>query len=319
MSSVSNTPVMPVEVVVTPVVVAKKVKAPTLSAKYSRFMAFGNWFLSQQSELVSEELLVELNRKLMIFASIEEQTAFYEDFLSQLTATNKTIRKMVAVSKKPVKAPKAPRAKKSKAALPQDGLVAQLIADANGPDVEPVAEATPAASAEKKPKAPRAKKVKAPVVPADEGAPAEGAPVVEAPVAEKKQKAPRAKKVKSTEPVVASATEPTPELVAEPVVASDTEPTAELVVESVEKTKKSKKTDKAEKTDKADKPKKTKKTKAEPVAAVDESVEEDINARIVCIEEKDYLIDNENNLYGVEPPHSQVGTYNEETGKAALF
>jgi hypothetical protein len=313
---------MPVEVVVAPVVVAKKVKAPTLSAKYSRFMAFGNWFLSQQSELVSEELLVELNRKLMIFASIEEQTAFYEDFLSQLTATNKTIRKMVAVSKKPVKAPKAPRAKKSKAALPQDGLVAQLIADANGPDVEPVAEATPAASAEKKPKAPRAKKVKAPVVPADEGAPAEGAPVVEAPVAEKKQKAPRAKKVKTTEPVVASATEPTAELVAEPVVASATEPTAELVVEPVEKTKKSKKTDKAEKADKADKadkPKKTKKTKAEPVAAVDESVEEDINARIVCIEEKDYLIDNENNLYGVEPPHSQVGTYNEETGKAALF
>ena len=311
---------MPVEVVVAPVVAAKKVKAPTLSAKYSRFMAFGNWFLSQQSELVSEELLVELNRKLMIFASIEEQTAFYEDFLSQLTATNKTIRKMVAVSKKPVKAPKAPRAKKSKAALPQDGLVAQLIADANGPDVEPVAEATPAA-AEKKPKAPRAKKVKAPVVPADEGAPAaEGAPVVAAPVAEKKPKAPRAKKVKPTEPVVASATEPTPELVAEPVVASATEPTAELVaepvVESVEKTKKSKKT---EKTDKADKPKKTKKTKAEPVAAVDESVEEDINARIVCIEEKDYLIDNENNLYGVEPPHSQVGTYNEETGKAALF
>jgi len=310
---------MSVEVVVAPVVVAKKVKAPTLSAKYSRFMAFGNWFLSQQSELVSEELLVELNRKLMIFASIEEQTAFYEDFLSQLTATNKTIRKMVAVSKKPVKPPKAPRAKKSKAALPQDGLVAQLIADANGPDVEPIAEATPAASADKKPKAPRAKKVKAPVVPADEGAPAEGAPVVEAPVAEKKQKAPRAKKVKTTEPVVASATEPTAELVAEPVVASATEPTAELVVEPVEKTKKSKKTDKAEKADKADKPKKTKKTKAEPVAAVDESIEEDINARIVCIEEKDYLIDNENNLYGVEPPHSQVGTYNEETGKAALF
>jgi len=108
MSSESNT-------VVAPVVVEKKVKAPTLGAKHSRFMAFGHWFVSQQStELVSQEVREELYRKLMIFASLDEQTAFYEDFLSQVTATNKTIRKMVAASKKPAKAPKAPRAKKTK-------------------------------------------------------------------------------------------------------------------------------------------------------------------------------------------------------------
>jgi hypothetical protein len=308
MSSESNAPVMPVEVVVAPVVAAKKVKAPTLGAKYSRFMAFGHWFLSQQSaELVSEEARQELNRKLMIFASLEEQTAFYEGFLTQVTATNKTIRKMVAASKKPAKAPKAPRAKKSKAALPQDELVAQLIADANSPDAEPVIEAP---AAEKKPKAPRAKKVKAAVDP--------DAPVVEASAAEKKPKAPRVKKVKAAEPVVESAVAPTAELVAEPVVESAV---VEPVVEPVEKAKKSKKTaEKTEKTEKTEKAKKTKKTKAaEPVAPVDESAEEDIQTRVVTIEDNDYLIDNENNLYGIEPPHSQVGTCNPETCAITLF
>jgi hypothetical protein len=302
MSSESNT-------VVAPVVVEKKVKAPTLGAKYSRFMAFGHWFVSQQStELVSEEVRQELYRKMMVFASLEEQTAFYEGFLSEVTATNKTIRKMVAASKKPAKAPKAPRAKKTKAALPQDGLVAQLIADANSSEVEPVASEPIVAAAEKKPKAPRAKKVKAAAEPV---ASETGEPVV---VAEKKPKAPRAKKVKEpvAETVANTVLEPSPELVAEPVV--------ETVVETVvSESKKTKKTEKAEKPkkDSSDKPKKTKKTKAaEPVA--DESVEDDIDTRMVTIADKDYLIDNNNNVYDMEPPHGKIGTFNTETVELTL-
>jgi hypothetical protein len=316
MSSESNT------VVVAPVVVEKKVKAPTLGAKYSRFMAFGHWFVSQQStELVSEEVREELYRKMMIFASLEEQTAFYEGFLSQVTATNKTIRKMVAVSKKPVKAPKAPRAKKTKAALPQDGLVAQLIADANSSDVEPVASETGepvVVVAEKKPKAPRAKKTKATdaVVASETVEPVDAGAVA---VAEKKPKAPRAKKTK--EPVAAAAEtvantvlEPSPELVAEPVV--------ETVVETVapvSEGKKTKKTEKAEKAEKTDKPKKTKKTKAEPAAtATEEFVEHDIETRIVTIKDKEYLIDNDNVVYDMEPPHGKIGTFNSETTEITL-
>jgi hypothetical protein len=275
MSSESNT------VVVAPVVVEKKVKAPTLGAKYSRFMAFGHWFVSQQStELVSEEVREELYRKMMIFASLEEQTAFYEGFLSEVTATNKTIRKMVAASKKPAKAPKAPRAKKTKSALPQDGLVAQLIADANSSDVELVASET-------------------------------GEPVVVV-VAEKKPKAPRAKKTK--EPVaaetVANTVEPSPELVAEPVVET---------VAPVSEGKKTKKTEKTEKAEKTDKPKKTKKTKAEPAAtATEEFVEHDIETRIVTIKDKEYLIDNDNVVYDMEPPHGKIGTFNSETTEITL-
>ena len=300
MSSESNTPVAPV------VVAEKKVKTPTLGAKHSRFMAFGHWFVSQQStELVSEEVRQELYRKLMTFASLDEQTAFYEDFLSQVTATNKTIRKMVAASKKPAKAPKAPRAKKTKAALPQDGLVAQLIADANSSDVEAVA--SEPVAAEKKPKAPRAKKTKEPATTET------GEPVV----AEKKPKAPRAKKPKAdAEPVANTVVEPSPELVAEPVVENVV--VAEVPAVEVKKTKKAEKTEKAEKPKKAesDKPKKTKKTKAEPVA--EESTDDDIQARIVTIADKEYLIDGDNNLYGVEPPHAPVGTFNPESGEVAL-
>jgi hypothetical protein len=303
MSSESNT------VVVVPVVVEKKVKAPTLGAKYSRFMAFGHWFVSQQStELVSEEVREELYRKMMIFASLEEQTAFYEGFLSEVTATNKTIRKMVAASKKPAKTPKAPRAKKTKAALPQDGLVAQLIADANSSDVEPVASDV-VVVAEKKPKAPRAKKVKAAAEPV---ASETGEPAV---VAEKKPKAPRAKKTKETvaaEPVANTVVEPSPELVAEPVVETVVETVVEPAVSEVKKTKKA-----APKKDASDKPKKTKKTKAEP-AATEEFVEHDIETRIVTIKDNEYLIDNDNVVYDMEPPHGKIGTYNSETTEITL-
>jgi hypothetical protein len=305
MSSESNTPVV-VAPVVDVVVTEKKVKAPTLGAKHSRFMAFGHWFVSQQStELVSEEARKELYNKLMVFASLEEQTAFYEDFLTQVTATNKTIRKMVAASKKPAKAPKAPRAKKTKAALPQDGLVAQLIADANSSETEPVA-SEPVAVAEKKPKAPRAKKEKAAAEPATNEA---GEPVV---VAEKKPKAPRAKKPKA-EPVANTVVEPSPELVAETVVENV------VVAAPAPEVKKAKKTEKTEKPkkDASDKPKKTKKTKAaEPVA--DESVEDDIDTRMVTIADKDYLIDNNNNVYDMEPPHVKIGTFNTETVELTL-
>jgi hypothetical protein len=268
-------------------------------------MAFGHWFVSQQStELVSEEVREELYRKMMVFASLEEQTAFYEGFLSEVTATNKTIRKMVAASKKPAKAPKAPRAKKTKAALPQDELVAQLIADANSSDVEPVASDV-VVVAEKKPKAPRAKKVKAAAEPV---ASETGEPAV---VAEKKPKAPRAKKTKepvAAEPVANTVVEPAPELVAEPVVETVVEP----AVSEVKKTKKA-----APKKDASDKPKKTKKTKAD-AAATEELVEHDIETRIVTIKDNEYLIDNDNVVYDMEPPHGKIGTFNSETAELTL-
>ena len=310
---------------VTPVVVKTKApKKPSLNVKYSRFLAFGHWFLSSQAELISEEVRGQLFQKLMIFGSVEEQTAFYEGFFGEIKETNKSIRKLVAASKKPVKAPKAPRAKKSKAVLPQDGLVAQLIADAAESGV--AVEAT-ASEAPKKEKKPRAKKVKATAAapPADAGAdaPADAAAADAAPVKEKK---PRAKKAKAAETVAATVAtavvEPvTAELVTEPVTAElVTEPVTETVapvtvtVEPVAAAKEKK--PRAKKAD-GDKPKKTK--KAEPVvepvvAAAEES--EDVQTRVVTIEGKEYLIDEEFNLYETKEPYAQVGKYDQASEKA---
>lgn len=292
---------------VTPVVVKTKApKKPSLNAKYSRFLAFGHWFLSSQAELISEEVRGQLFQKLMIFGSVEEQTAFCEGFFGEIKETNKTIRKMVAASKKPVKAPKAPRAKKSKAVLPQDGLVAQLIADADS--TEPAAsEAAVAVTKEKKP---RAKKVKATaaadelvvaVAPAADAASANELVVAVAPVKEKKPRAKKTKAPAAPEPVAEAPAAVTDELVA----------AAPVEVEAAAKEKKPR----AKKAD-GDKPKKTK--KAEPVveAAVAAEESEDVQTRVVTIEGKEYLIDEGFNLYGIEPPHAQVGKYDQASEKA---
>jgi hypothetical protein len=319
MSADNQTPV----VVETTVIVEKKKKAPSLAAKYSRFMAFGYWFIVNNSELVSEELRDQLFNKLLILGTVEEQTAFYESFEGQLSEVNKTIRKMVAASKKPPKT-KTPRAKKAKNALPQDELVAQLIADANNTGVET---SQPVVS-EKKPKAPRAKKTKE-AAPENAGEP------------QKKPKAPRAKKTKEAAAAEITLAEPSPELVSEAI----TEPVSEVVSEAINepvaavkkpKAPRAKKTKEVEATSeevsaaaatataekpvekkkKADseKPKKTKKTKE----VVPDSNDRDIQTQFITIDDKEYLIDENNKLYNVEAPHLQVGTYDTEISQVIL-
>ena len=280
----------------------KAPKKPTLSAKYSRFLSFGHWFLTQTD--LNEETRKQLFQQMTMFGTVEEQTTYFEGFFGALKETNKVMRKMVAEAKKPPKAPKAPRAKKAKTSPEADNVAAQLIADANGTDAVVEAVATGAAAAPKE-KKPRAKKTKEPVA-------ASADPVAEQIVAANateaategaaKEKKPRAKKVKETpaaaEPVVAAS-------VSEPVAAS-------VATETKEKKPRAKKSDAAEK------PKKTKKTEAvAPVAEAPAAEEEgeDIQTRVVTIGDKEYLIDGENNLYDIQAPHDQVGTFNPENGQ----
>ena len=275
----------------------KAPKKPTLSAKYSRFLSFGHWFLTKTD--LNEETRKQLYQQMMMFGSVEEQTVYFEGFFSDIKETNKVMRKMVAEAKKPPKAPKAPRAKKTKAApAAQDELVAQLIADANGSEVAaaPTEAATVAATVAAKEKKPRAKKVKE-VAAADATEPATVAAATVAP----KEKKPRAKKVKevAAEPV-ADATVAT--LATEPVTEAAT------VAAAAPKEKKPR----AKKADAAEKPKKTKKSEAAPVVVDDAS--EDVQTRVVTIGDKEYLIDAENNLYDTTFPHDQVGTFHPETG-----
>ena len=297
--------VTPVEIVATVANATKAPKKPTLSAKYSRFLSFGHWFLTKTD--LNEETRKQLFQQMSMFGTVEEHTTFFEVFFSEIKETNKVMRKMVAEAKKPPKAPKAPRAKKTKAApAAQDELVAQLIADANGgePVAAAAADATtaPTEAAAPKEKKPRAKKVKE-VAAADATEPA--APAADATVAPKEKK-PRAKKVKETEPVAEVAAPTTTEPVA--TEAAATEPAAtEPAAPAKEKKPRAKKADAVEK------PKKTKKSEAAPAAPVDETTE-DVQTRVVTIGDKEYLIDAENNLYDTNFPHDQVGTFNPETG-----
>ena len=291
----------------------KAPKKPTLSAKYSRFLSFGHWFLTKTD--LNEETRKQLFQQMSMFGTVEEQTTFFEVFFSEIKDTNKVMRKMVAEAKKPPKAPKAPRAKKTKAApAAQDELVAQLIADANGGEpVAAAADATAPTGAAAKEKKPRAKKVKE-VAAADATEPAADATVAAEPaaatVAAAKEKKPRAKKVKETASVATDAlVEPVAEAPA-PSTDAATEPAAtEPVTVAAPKEKKPR----AKKADAAEKPKKTKKTEAAPAAPVDDA-SEDVQTRVVTIDDKEYLIDSENNLYDTNFPHDQVGTFNPETG-----
>jgi hypothetical protein len=261
--------------------VAEKVKAvrkPTLSAKYSKFLV-ANYNMIQMlsaKELLSDEAVETAYVEIKLFASIEDQTAFYEASIEGSKATSKTMKKFVTQRLKPPKAPRAKKAKKEvdpnaqpKAKKPRtkketkvakdtdQDIVAQLVEAANAP-MTPIG-SPPAVPVEppvvaKKARKPRAKKADAvaTVVAEDINAAAPAAAEVKAP----KEKKPRAKKVKETTPVPA------------------------------------------------------------PVEAVanNESDDEEIHTQEITIGSKTFLIDTENNLYSIDN-HEQVGTFNSDTNE----
>jgi hypothetical protein len=131
------------------------------------------------------------------------------------------------------------------------------------------------------------------------------------------------------EPVAEVIEEPVAEVIEEPVAEVIEEPVAKPLVLPVEKPQpepKSKKTATAKEPKVAKEPKaKEPKTKAdkktkkapEPEPAISNPVEEEeeeIQTRIATIGDKDYLIDQDFNVYNLEEPHDHIGTYNQETG-----
>ena len=319
------------------VVVAKTPRAPTLAAKYSKFMAFGYWITSQ---LVEKAILTEAQRdsvfeNLAIFQSLDEQVAFYEGFLkTSCGPSSKAIKKLVAAKNKP---PKAPRAKKTKAVEKQDDLIAKLIADANdGGEGAAPQEAAPKkkAAPKKSKKSEAAEGASEPVAPV-EGAVAEGA-VAEGAVTEalpKKKAAP--KKSKKTDAVATLETSDAPVTEGSVAVA-----TADALPKKKAAPKKSKKSETVAATEGAEEPvvvaeaepkkkaapKKSKKTQpvevapvevSEPVVA-EEGDEDIIQTRVVAIADKEYLIDSQNNLYTIEEPHDNIGNYDPASGNVSF-
>ena len=296
----------------------KKPKKPTLSAKYVKFMIFGYAFVKQlqAANLLVEESSVEAAlSQLQLFASVEDQTQFYGDFLEESSATGKLMRKFIQDKNKPPKAEKKPRAPRKKADVSEgegegqsqektpakvrkprakktitvvndteNNIIGQLVAAAQ--NEEPVV--TPVAVVEKKPR----KKAATPT-------PVEVTADTEVKETDKKEKKPRKK----------------------------AEPKTDTKTDSVETDKKEKKPrKKAEpktKTNTVEDSKKTTETKPltnelvhENIVETKEEEEDDeIHTREFVLNGVSYLIDDDNNVYSVDESHEHIGVYNASSKK----
>jgi hypothetical protein len=290
------------------VVVAQKVarvKKPSLPAKYSKFVSFGFWFLNKMDATVRDQLFPEIK----LFSSIEEQSAFFQSYLDEASASNKIMRKTITAFHKPpkVRAEKKSRKTSKPVAAESDDLIEKLIAEANG-DAAPAPGPT-----EEKPK-----KSKKSTKKTEEG----GAPTEEKPKKEKKV-ADKPKTEKKTKEAPA-------EVVAEPVATTDAPATE--VTAPTEKPKKEKKAA-AKKTEEGateEKPKKEKKAPAakksskkeetvpEPLQQAPADDSDEIQTRIVTIEGgKQFLIDEDYNLYDINT-HEEIGKFDPVTQQPIL-
>lgn len=239
-----------------------KPRKPTLKEKHSRFLV-SNYSLIQflsAKGLLTDEAVETAYSEIKLFASVEDQEAFYESYITESKTTKKTMKKFITQRNKPPKAPRAkkerqpkaknegeapkekkPRAKKttkvkndtevdvvSQIADGAQDLVNELTAAANASPTGVNVETTPPATAtsEEVPGAPQKKTRK---------------PRAKKEAAEPKEKKPRAKKAK-----------------------------VEVVVE------------------------------APPVQVQEEEEEEEIHTQEITINGSLYLIDGENNLYSTE-------------------
>jgi len=277
----------------TPVqVTEKKARKPTLSAKYSKFMVFGYNFVQslRASDILNDEGLENAYAQLKMFDTVDTQSEFYEQFLSQSGESGRVMRKFIIQRNKPPKAPRKPRAKKAAATTTETTTT------------EPTTET----AKEKKPRKPRTKKttevvqdtqndVISEIVAAANADPLENIAVetTEPAVKEKKARKPRAKKTtekKATEPTT------TPEK-------KSTEP-----VKTPEK-----KAPRAPKKKKVD----THVEVTPPLVESEELEEEEIVTQEIVIGGETYLIDNDNILYSTQT-HLEVGTYNQDTKEISL-
>ena len=255
----------------------KAVRKPTLSEKYSKFLVCNYNLIKvlEAKDLLTPEAVEAAYSEIRLLAPIDEQTEYYEGFLSDVKGSKgnpgvKTLmKKFVTQRNKP---PKAPRAKKER---------------------KPKDETAAAETKAKKERKPRAKKetkisddtqndVVAELVEAANTAlttPENTIVSEEAPGAPKKARKPRTKKADA-----AAATETQGD---EAATATET---------------------------KAKKDRKPRAKKEKPVEEAAAAVEDDeeIHTNEFMIDGKSYLIDSDNNLYDIET-HEEVGCYDPNT------
>ena len=292
-------------------VTEKKARKPTLSAKYSKFMVFGYNFVQslRASDILNDEGLENAYAQLKMFDTVDTQSEFYEQFLSQSGESGRVMRKFIVQRNKPPKAPRKPRAKKA------------------ATTTEPTTTET---AKEKKPRKPRTKKttevvqdtqndVISEIVAAANADPLENIAVettTEPAVKEKKARKPRAKK----------ATEPSSENKTEEDFAKEEQERMKrkALLAKMAATTPEKKSTEPVKTPEKKAPRAPKKKKVEtqvevtpPLVESEELEEEEIVTQEIVIGGETYLIDGDNNLYSTQT-HLEVGTYNQDTQEISL-
>jgi len=124
-------------------------KKPSLKYKYKEFASLAVWLLQKfgNSDLISQNNLKIIYEQMKLFADVDAQTAFYEEFIEGKKDNMKAVAQLVKAHNKPVKVarekkpeveadsnkPKRGRAKKVSVVIesPEDNVIAQLVAAAN--------------------------------------------------------------------------------------------------------------------------------------------------------------------------------------------
>ena len=271
---------------------APRVKKPTLSAKYSKFLVFGYGLIQslQSQGVLNDEGVETAYGELKLLSSIDDQTQFYKSVLDQSKETGNVLRKYVAQRLAP---PKAPRAKKPRAK--KEAKVEENKVDETKPDNQKKKGAT------RTKKATRVESDESNDIVAELVDAANAVPEVNA---DDKQAKADAKEAEKKAKVEAKA-------------AKEAEKKAKVEAKEAKEAEKKAKADtkEAEKKAKADAKEAAKKTKEEVKEEVKEeeaSDDEEIHTQEIDINRKTYLIDDDNNLYSCVT-HEEVGKYDPES------
>ena len=294
---------------------AAKPRKPTLKEKHSRFLV-SNYSLIQflsAKGLLTDEGVETAYSEIKMFATLEDQEAFYESYLSESKTTKKTMKKFITQRNKPPKAPRAkkerqPKEKKETAPKEKKPRAKKTTKVANDTEVDVVSQVAATEGAENliNELTAAANNASSPIGVQQQVTPEPLVQEVEPTAPQKKARKPRAKKVEAI-----------------PIALADTA-AAESEVAPKEKKPRAKKV-KAEEDPPKEKKPRAKKAKKEDVVVevpaptvqeelVAEEEEEEIHTQEITINGTLYLIDNDNNLYSSDT-HEQVGTYNTEANE----
>jgi len=125
---------------VSAVITEKKTRAPSLPAKFGKFIQFGYFLLKTMSQRATEagDAPIEdaaLAEAIHLRDSVADQQAFVQSFFDQSKDINKEIRSLLRAKKakesKEAKEPKKKRAKKAIVSNGQPDIVAEIVALAN--------------------------------------------------------------------------------------------------------------------------------------------------------------------------------------------